>query len=72
MKLIKQRINKNKNYKLIDIGCANGELLWNLNRKFKNLDLYGLDVRHDLIIKAKACKNIKFFQKNISKKYKSG
>ena len=69
MKLIKQRINKNKKYKLLDIGCANGELLWNLNRQFKNLDLYGLDIRYDLIQKAKkACKDIKFFRKNISKK----
>ena len=65
MKLIKQRINKNKKYKLLDIGCANGELLWNLNRQFKNLDLYGLDIRYDLIQKAKkACKGIKFFRKN--------
>jgi len=69
MKLLSQRISKNKNYKLIDIGCANGELLWNLKRKFKNLDFYGLDVRNDLIQKAKkACKNVQFFQRDISKK----
>ena len=69
MKLLKQRIDKNKKYKLIDIGCANGELLWNLNKNFKNLKLFGLDVRKDLIRKAKkVCKNVKFFQKDISKK----
>lgn len=69
MKLLSQRTDKNKNYKLIDIGCANGELLWNLKRKFKNLDLYGLDVRYDLIQKAKKiCKDAQFFQRDITKK----
>tara|TARA_X000000368_G_scaffold415010_1_gene405946 strand:+ start:2875 stop:3591 length:717 start_codon:yes stop_codon:yes gene_type:complete len=68
MRLLKSHIYKNKSYKLLDIGCANGELLWNLNKSFNNLSLYGLDIRGDLIKKAKKyCKNVKFFKKNIAK-----
>lgn len=67
--LLKKRIKKNVNYKLLDIGCSNGELLWNLSKNFNNLSLHGLDIRKDLIKKAsKVCNNIKFFKKDISKK----
>ena len=49
-KILKKRISKSKNYTLLDIGCANGELLNHLNKKFRNLELYGTDIRSDLII----------------------
>ena len=52
-KILKKRISKSKNYTLLDIGCANGELLNHLNKKFRNLELYGTDIRSDLIIDSK-------------------
>jgi trans-aconitate methyltransferase len=51
--LLKKKIKKNKRYSLIDVGCANGELIFQLEKNFKNLDITGLDVRKDLIDKAK-------------------
>ena len=51
--ILKKRISKSKNYTLLDIGCANGELLSHLNKKFNNLELYGADIRNDLIVDAK-------------------
>ena len=53
IKLLKKKIKKNKTYSLIDIGCANGELIYQLEKKFKNLQITGLDIRQDLIHKAK-------------------
>ena len=52
-KILKKRLSKKKKYKVIDIGCANGELLYFLKNKNKNFDLTGLDIRNDLISKAK-------------------
>ena len=49
--LKKEKLNKTKS--LIDIGCASGELLFNLNRNFENLNLTGLDVDKKLILKAR-------------------
>lgn len=65
--LLKKRIDKNKKYSLIDVGCSNGELIYQLEKNFKNLDITGLDVRQDLINKAKknVSKNVKFLKKNI-------
>jgi ubiquinone/menaquinone biosynthesis C-methylase UbiE len=65
--LLKKKIKKNKRYSLIDVGCANGELIFQLEKNFKNLDITGLDVRKDLIDKAKknVSKNVKFLKKNI-------
>ncbi|MDC0859040.1 hypothetical protein OAP71_03400, partial [Pelagibacteraceae bacterium] len=34
--ILKKRLSKNKTYKLLDVGCANGELLYFLNKKYKN------------------------------------
>ena len=69
IKILKKNINKNRNYKLLDVGCANGELIYNLDKNFKNLELSGCDIRNDLIRKAKENlnKKIKFYQRDISK-----
>ena len=58
--ILKKRISPSKKYKLLDIGCANGELLYFLNKKFKNIKLYGVDIKSDLInlAKKKVSKNI--------------
>ena len=70
VKLLKNEIKKNKNYTLLDVGCANGELLYLLRKKFKNVKLSGLDIRKDLLLKAKKKlgDNINFFRKDIFKK----
>ena len=69
--LKKEKLNKTKS--LIDIGCASGELLFNLNKNFENLNLTGLDVDKKLILKArdKCPKSIKFMKGDISKKIKN-
>ncbi len=51
--ILKKRLKKNKTYDLLDIGCANGELLYYLNKNFKNINFHGVDVRIDLINLAK-------------------
>ena len=48
-KILKKRLSKTKNYELLDVGCANGELLFFLNEKFSNIKFYGVDIRNDLI-----------------------
>ena len=60
----------NKKLSLIDVGCANGELLYNLHKNFKNLDLTGIDVDNKLLKKAKLnCPSqIKFKSGNIGRK----
>ena len=60
----------NKKLSVIDIGCANGELLYNLFKNFKDLNLTGLDVDKKLIQKAKKkCPDqIVFKQGDITKK----
>ena len=52
-KILKKRLSRKKTYDVIDIGCANGELLSYLRKKNKNLNLTGVDIRQDLINKAK-------------------
>lgn len=51
--ILKKRLKKNKTYNLLDIGCANGELIYYLNKNFKNINFHGVDVRTDLINLAK-------------------
>ena len=66
----KLKIDKvKKNSSLIDIGCSNGELLFNLSKNF-NFKLTGIDVDKNLLIKAKKnCPSeVSFFHKDISKK----
>ena len=48
-RILKKRLSKTKNYELLDVGCANGELLFFLNEKFSNIKFYGVDIRSDLI-----------------------
>ncbi len=60
----------NKNSSIIDVGCSNGELLFNIEKNFKKLNLVGIDVDSKLLLKArKMCSpNIDFKKGNISKK----
>lgn len=64
---LKKDISKNKIYTLLDVGCANGELLYLLKKKFKNIKFTGADVREDLLLKAKKKlgNEIRFIKKNI-------
>ena len=48
-RILKKRLSKTKNYELLDVGCANGELLFFLNEQFSNIKFYGADIRNDLI-----------------------
>ena len=52
-KILKKRLSKKKKYDVIDIGCANGELLYFLKKNNQNFNLTGIDIRSDLIKKAK-------------------
>lgn len=69
VKLIQKNIKKKKIYSLLDVGCANGELLYLLNKRFKNFEFTGVDIRKDLLLKAKKKlgKNIEFINKDIFK-----
>jgi SAM-dependent methyltransferase len=69
VKLLKKE-TVDKQYTLLDVGCANGELLYLLRKKFNNFKLSGVDIRKDLLIKAKKKlgDDIKFFRKDIFKK----
>ena len=69
IKLLKKE-KQNKNFSLLDIGCANGELLFNIKKNFKKSNLMGIDVDQSLLNKAKkiCTKDIKFLKKDISKK----
>ncbi len=51
----------------MDIGCSNGELLYNLKKNFKKISLYGIDIDQNLLTKAKkkCSKDIKFKKGNI-------
>ena len=74
IKLLKKKIKKNKTYSLIDIGCANGELIYQLEKNFKNLEITGLDIRQDLIHKAKnnLSARVKLIKRDIFSKQKLG
>ncbi len=61
LKILSKLNLKKKNYKVLDIGCSNGELIYNLEKKFKYLKITGVDIKKKLIEKAK---------KNVSKKVK--
>ena len=76
-KILKKRLSKKKYYKLLDIGCANGELLFYLHQKFNNIEFCGVDVRGDLIkLAKKKCSSDIYFKKldyneeqNLNKKF---
>ena len=69
IKLLKKKYT-NKNFSLLDVGCASGELLHVLKKNFSKASFSGLDVDQQLINKAKKyCgKNVLFFKKNMGKK----
>ena len=69
LKLVKL-IRKDKpkyNFSLLDVGCANGELLFNLHKQFKSTNLTGIDVDEKLLRKARIyCpKEISFKKKKV-------
>lgn len=49
LKIIKLRNQKSKKLKILDIGCANGELIYFLNKNLKNVEIHGYEIRKDLI-----------------------
>ena len=58
--------NNLNNKKICDIGCATGEFLYFLNKKYPNNKLTGYDINKDYIDKGKEnCKAINFLQGNI-------
>tara|TARA_B000000460_G_C21531820_1_gene401158 strand:- start:625 stop:1338 length:714 start_codon:yes stop_codon:yes gene_type:complete len=42
-----------ENLKICDVGCATGDFLYYISNLVKNVDLFGIDVREDLLSKAK-------------------
>ena len=70
--LLKEIIKNQKTFKsLIDIGCSNGSFLKYASSKLKDKNLFGMDIRKDLILSAKKnCPEVSFFQMDISKKLK--
>jgi|TARA_B100000767_G_scaffold267415_1_gene286108 SAM-dependent methyltransferase len=69
-KVLLKELDKKKFKSLMDVGCANGELLYYLDQKLKNVNFTGIDVLQNLLDKAKKnCNNdIVFLKKDISKK----
>lgn len=72
IKILKKDGFKKKKFILLDIGCANGELIYNLSKNFKNGHFTGIDIDKSLLLRAKK-KNIDrstFIFGNISKSVK--
>jgi len=71
-RILNKNIIKNKKYDVLDIRCAAGELLYYLERKYKNFNLTGYDIRNDLLKKAAShlTKETNLKQVNINKKNK--
>ena len=69
IKILKKEKLK-KNLSLVDIGCSNGELLYNLHKNFKNIIFTGIDVDRKLLKKAQenCSREIRFKRGDISKK----
>ena len=67
--LYKKSIKSRKDEKLqiCDVGCSTGDFLYYLGNSKKNLELFGIDVRKDLLLKAKKeVKNCNFILGDIS------
>lgn len=63
-KILKKKLPKTGNYNLLDVGCANGELLFYLHQKFDNINFCGIDIRKDLIkLAKKKCSSEIYFKK---------
>lgn len=74
LNFIKKDFKKNEKKRILDIGCANGIFLRNLNVFFKNFSSLGVDTSSDMISLAKKNKisNIEFVKKDfMNLKYKS-
>ena len=70
LKILKKNLPKNKKLKLLDIGCANGELIYFLNKNLKNIEFYGIDIRADLLKVAKNyCKETTFKKIDINSEF---
>ena len=68
IKILKKQ--KKKNLRLCDVGCANGELIYNLEKKFPSWKITGADLKQDLLNKAKnKNKEATFVKLDISKNY---
>ena len=52
IKILKKQTTKKK-YSILDVGCSNGELIYQLEKHFKNFKITGYDIRQDLLNKAK-------------------
>ena len=72
--LLKEIISNQKKFEsLIDIGCSNGSFLKYASTILKDKDLYGADIRKDLIKYAKKINpSIKFLQADITNKNRLG
>ena len=73
LNILKKKINRNFNGKVLDIGCAQGVFLKNFKEYFKKSNLEGVDTSKDLIDKCKILKipNSNFYKKdflNLKKK----
>ena len=62
-------IDKNEKYKLLDLGCSKGEIIYSLKEKFENIEFTGIDISKELLEKAKKenyLKTVRFIKDDIS------
>jgi len=74
LNFIKKQFNSKDKGRILDIGCANGIFLRNINVFFKNFSSLGVDTSNDMInlAKKKKISNIDFVKKDfMNLKYKS-
>ena len=66
--LKKEKITSNTS--LLDVGCAGGELIFNIKKKFPKINITGIDIHQPLLDKAKrkTFKDIVYKKKDISRK----
>ena len=56
LKILKKKKFKSNKIKILDIGCANGELIYYLKKNLNNkVEFYGFDIRSDLLKAQKNC-----------------
>ena len=70
IKELKKRIKKKDSLKLIDIGCGNGQLLYQINKKFPYINCTGTDKEVQFINSAKkfvGLRNVNFMTKDFFK-----
>lgn len=73
LKILKKKKFKSNKIKILDIGCANGELIYYLKKNLNNkVEFYGFDIRNDLLKKAqKKLPDVYFKRVDINKKIKT-